>query len=149
MAPHPVAQNGQKLADQVFLEENGVTVTEAQLLVPGESFMIRDILRVGVVRKRRSKIPAILLALIGLAMWVPESEIWWLGYAGLGIVAAAWIWARKIKTDHQILLDMVDGEMTALHSQDERWVERIVKALNDAKRARSGQGGDKPLDSRD
>ena len=120
------------MADQVFLDEGGVTVTEEQLLVPGQSFKIKDIDAVGVRGKRPSRLAPILVGLIGLAIWVPQSDTWWVGYAGLGIVAFAWIWVRRLKTRYRIVLDIGDSETTALESIDELLIERVVKALNDA-----------------
>ena len=73
--------------DQVFLDENDVTVTRDQLVVADASFRIREIRRVGVIKRRRSRLPPILLAMVGLAMWIPDTEAWWIGYAGLVIVA--------------------------------------------------------------
>jgi hypothetical protein len=70
--------------------------------------------------------------LVGLAIWVPQSDTWWVGYAGLGIVALAWIWVRRLKTRYSIVLSTGDDGTTALESQDELLIERIVKALNDA-----------------
>ncbi len=122
--------------DQVFLDENDVTVTRDQLVVAGASFRIREIRRVGVTKRRRSRLLPILLAMVGLAMWIPDTEAWWIGYAGLVVVAVAWVWVRKIKTNHRIILDTLNGEMTALETQDERWTEKIVKAVRDAMAAR-------------
>ena len=118
------------MADKVFLDESGITVTEEQLLVPGRSFKIIDIDSVGVTGKRASRLAPILVGLIGLAIWVPQSDTWWIGYAGLGIVALAWIWVRRLKTRYSIVLSTGDGGTTALESQDELLVERVVKALN-------------------
>lgn len=120
------------MADKVFLDESGITVTEEQLLVPGRSFKIIDIDSVGVTGKRPSRLAQILVGLVGLAIWVPQSDTWWVGYAGLGIVALAWIWVRRLKTRYSIVLSTGDDGTTALESQDELLIERIVKALNDA-----------------
>lgn len=120
------------MADQVYLDEGGITVTEEQLLVSGLSFKIRDIDSVGVRGKRPSRLAPILVGLIGLAMWIPQSGTWWIGYAGLGVVGFAWIWIRRLKTRYRIVLDIGDSETTALESIDEQLIERVVKALNEA-----------------
>ena len=51
---------------------------------------------------------------------------------GLAVVAAAWIWIRRLKTRYRIVLDIGDSETTALESIDEQLIERVVKALNEA-----------------
>ena len=53
-------------------------------------------------------------------------------YLGLAIVAAAWIWIRRLKTRYRIVLDIDDNETTAFESIDERLIQRVVQALNDA-----------------
>ena len=118
------------MADQVYLEEGGITVTEEQLLVPGLSFNIRDIDGVGVRGKRPSRLAPILVGLVGLAIWLSTSQLY--TYLGLAIVAAAWIWIRRLKTRYRIVLDIGDSETTALESVDEQLIERVVKALNEA-----------------
>ena len=118
------------MADQVFLDEGGVTVTEDQLLVPGQSFKIRDIDGVGVRGRRPSRLGPILVGMIGLAIWLSTSQLY--TYLGLAIVAGAWIWIRRLKTTFRIVLDIGDSETTALESIDQLLVERVVKALNDA-----------------
>ena len=129
------------MADKIFLDENEVTVTEDQLRVHGRSFRIRDIRRVGVIRKRRRlKIVPILLAMVGLAIWIPNSGTWWIPYAGLGIVAVAWVWVRQIKTNNRIILDTLNGEQTAMESTDQLHTERVVKAVRDAIDARRHPG---------
>ncbi len=120
------------MSDKVFLNESGVTVTEERLLVPGRSFKIIDIDSVDVTGTRPSRLVSILVGLIGFAIWVPQSDTWWVGYAGLGIVAMAWIWVRRLKTRYSIVLSTGDGGTTALESQDKPLVERVVEALKDA-----------------
>lgn len=107
-------------------------MTEEQLLVPGLSFKINDIDAVGIRGKRPSRLAPILVGLIGLAMWIPQSETWWIGYVGLGVVAVAWIWVRRLKTKYRILLKIRDKETTALESTDEPLIQRIVGALDEA-----------------
>ena len=118
------------MADKVFIDESGITVTEEQLLVSGLSFKISDIDGVGIRGKRPSRLAPILVGLIGLAVWLSTTQLY--TYLGLAIVAAAWIWIRRLKTQYRIVLDINDNETTALESIDERLVQRVVQALNDA-----------------
>jgi hypothetical protein len=118
------------LADKVFIDESGITVTEEQLLVSGLSFKISDIDGVGIRGKRPSRLAPILVGMIGLAVWLSTTQLY--TYLGLAIVAAAWIWIRRLKTQYRIVLDINDNETTALESIDERLVQRVVQALNDA-----------------
>lgn len=118
------------MADKVFLDESGITVTEEQLLVSGLSFKISDIDGVGIRGKRPSRLAPILVGLIGLAVWLSTSQLY--TYLGLAIVAAAWIWIRRLKTQYRIVLDIDDNETTAFESIDEPLIQRVVQALNDA-----------------
>lgn len=118
------------MADKVFIDESGITVTEEQLLVSGLSFKISDIDGVGIRGKRPSRLAPILVGMIGLAVWLSTTQLY--TYLGLAIVAAAWIWIRRLKTQYRIVLDINDNETTALESIDERLVQRVVQALNDA-----------------
>ena len=118
------------MADKVFLDESGITVTEEQLLVSGLSFKISDIDGVGIRGKRPSRLAPILVGLIGLAVWLSTSQLY--TYLGLAIVAAAWIWIRRLKTQYRIVLDIDDNETTAFESIDEPLIQRVVQALSDA-----------------
>ena len=118
------------MADKVFLDESGITVTEEQLLVSGLSFKISDIDGVGIRGKRPSRLAPILVGMIGLAVWLSTSQLY--TYLGLAIVAAAWIWIRRLKTQYRIVLDIDDNETTAFESIDEPLIQRVVQALNDA-----------------
>ena len=118
------------MADKVFIDESGITVTEEQLLVSGLSFKISDIDGVGIRGKRPSRLAPILVGMIGLAVWLSTTQLY--TYLGLAIVAAAWIWIRRLKTQYRIVLDINDNETTALESIDERLVQRVVQALYDA-----------------
>ena len=106
-------------------------MTEEQLLVPGQSFKIRDIDSVGVTGKRPSRLAPILTAMVGLVIWLSASSQLY-SFLGLAIVAAGWIWVRRLKTRYRIVLNAGDSETAALESKDELFIERVVKALNDA-----------------
>ena len=118
------------MADKVFMDESGITVTEEQLLVSGLSFRISDIDAVGIRGKRPSRLAPILVGMIGLAVWLSTSQLY--TYLGLAIVAAAWIWIRRLKTRYRVVLDIDDNETTAFESIDEPLIQRVVQALNDA-----------------
>ena len=54
------------------------------------------------------------------------------GYVALILIAIGVVWWRSQKTTYNVVLSSASGETDAFTSTDEKYVDNLVSALNDA-----------------
>ena len=99
------------MQEQVFLQENGVTVTQARFVVPDRTFAMQGINSVAHDVLRRSKKSPIILIVIGVIMvlisfsLLPDSGGIVLMLIGLGAIALGVVWFRALTPYHRVVLN--------------------------------------------
>jgi ABC-type uncharacterized transport system permease subunit len=113
--------------EQIFLNEGGVTVTNARFVVPSQTYAMSGITSVKSYEKKPLRRGPILLIIIGVLMILKQT----IG-AGFFCLVVALIWWMLQKTEYQVRLSTASGEATALKSNNTDWIIRVVSALNEA-----------------
>jgi hypothetical protein len=117
------------VAERVFRDEGAIKVTNARLLVPGNTFAMSGITSVKHIEKDRSwAAGAILIAMGTVLLFCGLSFV---PLAAIALIPGAILLARG-KPKYAISLMTSSGEVTAFSSPDKGLVRRIVNALNDA-----------------
>lgn len=123
-----------EMAERIFLDEGGVKVTQARFMVPGQTYAMSGVTSVAAHKENPSKRwPILLIVLGGLAAMIGlgQTEIVTI-IVGIVVLAVGILWLRALRPTYHVLLRSASGEARALSSKDREWVERVVKALNDA-----------------
>jgi hypothetical protein len=107
----------------VYLDEDGVLVTSARFVVPGQTYAMSGITSV-MAASKSTVVASVLIGLFGLYMGTVN-----LIYGAIFIGAAA-LWYSQSK--YIVMLTTASGASEALSSRDEESISRIIEALNDA-----------------
>ena len=117
------------MAEQTFLNENGVTVTNSRFLVPGQTYAMSGVTSVKSVRHNPSRKGPIICIVIGLLCLAGGKTT----IAGAILFLAIGVtWWILVKPKFSVLLHSASGEAEALTSKDEAFITRTVAALNEA-----------------
>ncbi len=114
----------------MFLDEAGVTVTQARFVHGAQTFAMSNVTSVGSARTDPSRRGPIVLVVLGVVLILAHqaaSIAFGVLLAGLG----AW-WYQSQKPTHVVLLRSASGESRAFSSKDKTQVDRIVAAVNSA-----------------
>ena len=118
------------MGETVFLDEAGVTVTQARFVHGAQTFAMSNVTSVGSARTDPSRRGPIVLVVLGVVLILAHqaaSIAFGVLLAGLG----AW-WYQSQKPTHVVLLRSASGESRAFSSKDKTQVDRIVAAVNSA-----------------
>jgi len=117
--------------EKEFLREGKVVVTNARFIVPSQTYAMSGVTS---VKKNRQdpdrKLPIIMIILgliIILVSQTSGSIITTILLIGLGIFILT-----KLKPTYIIALNTSGGEMKALSSKDQEYIDKIIKALNES-----------------
>lgn len=111
------------------MNENGITVTNARFITPGQTYAMSGVTSVKKLKKDPSRKPPIILGLFGLiAMAAGETGI----LVGILCIAGAVAWWMLSRPEFTVFLSSASGEAEAFSSNDGAFIARIVDALNDA-----------------
>lgn len=115
--------------EQVFLNENGVSVSNSRMMYEGQTHAMSGITSVKSFEKKPSRTGPIILIVIGVLLLAAGKSaiIGALFFLGGGI---AW-WVSQ-KADYSVLLTSASGEAKAYSSKDGEFVRKIVNAVNEA-----------------
>jgi hypothetical protein len=117
------------MAEQSFLDEGGVTVTNSRFIVSGQTYAMSGITSVkALTRKPSRKGPIILVAIGLLAMLAGKEAV----VVGLLFLAGGTVWWILHKPTYIVVLHSASGEAEALTSKDGGFISRAVNALNQA-----------------
>jgi hypothetical protein len=121
--------------ERVFLDENGIKVTNARFVVAGQTFAMSGITSVKVDVEHPSKVgPVIPTALGALAAFngIADQTRHDALIPGLIVAAVGIAWFRSRRPKYHVLFMSASGEEKPYHSADEDLVRKIVKAISDA-----------------
>lgn len=112
--------------EKTFLSTPGATVTNTRIIVPGKTYAMA-----GVTSVRSAGIPAkrggaIVTALIGLIILFASVAL------GIVILAVGIIWAVSLKDHYAVAVNSASGEIQAVVSKDQGYINSIVQAVNEA-----------------
>ena len=117
------------MEEKVFLEEGGVTVTNARFIVPAQTYAMSGITSVKSYEKKPSRRgPITLIVIGGIAVLSGKDAL----AGGIILLVLALLWWVLSKTEFQVKLSTASGEATALRSKNSSWIRRVVNALNEA-----------------
>ena len=133
------------MAEDTFLNEAGVTVTNSRFIVPAQTYAMSGITAVKSQRNESSRIcPVVFIALgVGVILSIlsdPSTHgtyginIGLIVGVGIGIVIVALgiFWLLSLKPTFSVVLSSASGESTALTSKDSEYISRIIEAINNA-----------------
>jgi hypothetical protein len=116
-------------SENSFLVEGNVRVTNARFISGGQTYAMSGITSV----KRTVQKPKygvwVFLALIGFVFLLAGKEA---AIFGVLLIVVAIAVAASLKSDHFVVLHSSSGEMNALSSKDESFIQRVVEAINEA-----------------
>lgn len=134
------AANDGSSGERVFLEKDGVKVTNTRFIVTGQTYAMASVNSVKVDVNNVSPsgaMPATIsvFSIIWLLVLLSSESIYW-GYfpVALSLVVAGIWWASSLKTkfEYIIILTTSSGETSALKSENESDIRVIEKALIEA-----------------
>jgi len=118
------------MAEQTFFNQNGISVTNARVVIGGQTYAMSGITSVRSIEERPSRKGPIILGIVGIIiMFVGELSAIILGLILAGI-AIAWFIAKK--PTYFVGLVTASGESRALSSKDADYISKIVNAINEA-----------------
>lgn len=127
------------MAEQTFFDREGVTVTQARFIVPGQTYTMQGVTSIRHAIEQPSKKWPIVAIVIGaifiissLAAFSDSIAGGFVGLLiGLAILVGGIFWLRALKATHIVVLHSASGESRALLSKDAQYITEIVGALND------------------
>jgi len=120
------------VSDEPLFVEGGVTVTKTRFVTREETYAMSGITSVASRRDDPNRVSPIMVIVLGIILIIGGLGESGLMVAGVIIAALGVVWYRSLKTKFVIVLRTPGGEVKALESRNERWVENVLKALNDA-----------------
>jgi hypothetical protein len=112
--------------EQKFMDEKGVTVTNARVIVPGQTFAMSGVTSVKVAQEKPKRTGPVILIVLGIFLCF--------GYliGGIILLSIGVAWFIMQKTQYYVGLQTSSGEAKAFISTDRMWIEKIVNAINEA-----------------
>lgn len=112
--------------ETIFYQDNVVTITQSRYVTQSKTYAMRNISSVHIFEIVKSKIPAILMILIGIPFLFSKILI------GIIIIALGIWWFIYIKNEYSVRISTNAGEANSIVSKDRNYVQKIVNALNEA-----------------
>jgi hypothetical protein len=116
--------------ERIFFDYGGVTVTNMRFIVKPQTFAMSNITSVKASEQKPSRLRPVVLIAAG-AFSLLGNVLVGIVLAGIGIA-----WLLKQTTMYHVMLTTAGGEISALRSEQRQYVEKVVKAVNDAILAR-------------
>lgn len=117
------------MAEQTFYENNGVTVTNARFIVPGQTYAMSGVTSVKSLRHDPSKKGPIILIILGLLGFAAGKDAMFVAFL---MLAAGIAWLVLNKPKFSVVLNSSSGEAEAMTSKDQGIIQQIVSALNES-----------------
>ena len=113
--------------EKTFLSTPGATVTNTRIIVPGKTYAMAGItsVRSTVISAKRG-LP-IFIALAGLFLFFVQQPAW-----GVILSVGGIVWAFAIKDTYAVAINSASGEIQAVVSKDQEYIDGIVRAVNEA-----------------
>lgn len=127
-------------SEKVFLDEQGVTVTQSRFVVEGQTFAMSAITAVSSrldwpPRKWQFTTMGVGFFILVVGRIIPPARPGGL-LLGLALMVGGLVWLLTIKKRHYVVLRTGDADVRVVGADDEQWAKRIVAALNEAIAAR-------------
>ncbi|CAB3794307.1 DUF6232 family protein [Pararobbsia alpina] len=121
-----------------IFSENGVSVTETAVSIPGQALRINDIRAVRIGADKRGIVLPVCISIVGLILFVigfvRASGAFWV--TGLMLAVVGWLGWWTQDTKHRMYVETASkGEIEALVSSDPRFLERVAAAIATARAA--------------
>ncbi len=117
------------MEEKTFLNEGGVTVTNARFIVPSQTYAMSGVTSVKSFEEQPSRTGPIVLIIVGVLCFLGGGQAI---VIGLLFIAGGIAWWMLEKATFHVLLSSASGEAKALSSKDRGWIGRVVGALNDS-----------------
>lgn len=114
-----------------FYKGGNVSITNARFLVGSTTYAMNGVTSVKRGQTDPSKAAPVIAGLIGLAM-VFVATTFLFKAIGVGLFLLAVVWFRSIKPEYIVVLNSASGESQALSSQDVKYINDVINALNEA-----------------
>ena len=149
VAGNPRGEGGsQSMSDRMFLDKDGVEVTDSRFVVHGTTYAMGNITSVRTqyfVKEAKRWIPGIVSFVAGLSVLgsfgpLFGGDFWMLILIPFwgAVLAGGIFWYREMEDEitHGLILTTPSGDITALLRHDEERIDEDYTALNDAMAAR-------------
>ncbi len=125
-----------------IFNENGVSVSETAVSIPGQPLRISDIQAVRIASDKRGIVLPACISVIGLILlvisFVRASGAFWV--PGIMLAVVGWLGWRTQDTKHRLYAQTISkGEVEALVSSDPLFLERVADAIATARAAHAGE----------
>src|SRR5579885_3693942 len=114
--------------EKTFLNESGVTVTNARFIVPSQTFAMSGITSVKAFKEEPRRFWPVIFLLGGIFCLLGGRGT--LGWAVI-LLFIGGIWLIKQKAVFHVILTTASGEAKALSIHSSAWISKVVGALND------------------
>jgi hypothetical protein len=126
-------QNVPERTETVLLDERGIKVTNARFLVDGQTYAMAGVTSVKTeVEHPSQRGPYVVIGIGGLLFLNGTTGQSGALLAGALVFALGVMWFRSRKSEYLVLLTTASGEKRPYKSNDEVFVRKVVKAINDA-----------------
>ena len=117
------------MEETTFFNEGGLTVTNSRFVVPGQTYAMSGVTSIRTEEYPPSRKWPIIITGLGVLLVLGGKDTI---IAALILIAIGVVWWRSQKTTYRIVLSSASGETDAFTSADEKYVDNLVNALNDA-----------------
>lgn len=117
------------MAEQTFLNEGGITVTNTRFIAGGQTYAMSGITSVKTLKHTPSKKGPIVLIILGLLGLAAPDEAKIIGFL---LLAGGIAWLVLNKPKFSVMLSSASGEVEAYTSKDEKFISNVVNAINEA-----------------
>ena len=115
-----------------YSDEKGVRITGTRAIFGSTTYSMANISSIRTDQEPAKRIPGVVTAIIGLILlFMGYSEVW-LVIIGIVILGIGVLMALRAKGTYHVKITSASGEATALSSNDEGYVRRIVNAVNES-----------------
>ncbi len=116
-------------SEKVFYKDSTVIVTQSRYVTGNKTYIMRNISSVTISRITESRFGPKLITIIGILIIFISTNLQALG--GLLIILGI-IWYILIKDSFTVRISTNSGEVNSLRSKDKLYIEKIIKAINNA-----------------
>ena len=114
------------MAEQTFFEYEDVKVTNARFISGSQTYAMSNVTSVKAFEQKPKRFWGILFLVIGVAVAISAPVV------GLLIAASATVFLFMQKTMYHVMLSTSGGETSALKTNQQEYLQKVVAALNEA-----------------
>ena len=114
------------MEEREFFRYEDVTVTNSRFIVASQTFAMSNITSVRASVTPPSRFWPIAFVVVGVLFLLGSAAV------GIGLIVIGGIWLALQKTYYHVSLTTAGGETKALTSDQQEYIDKVVRALNDA-----------------